>query len=125
MDMTPPDLWLVSLRGGAQPQAITHSPQPQFNQYQWSTVRYVTFPSQTDGVTLMGRIILPADFDPARRYPLIIGSVYTDAVRNQWGGRNAHPTWGLDQYLAGARLRAVDRQLARQLGDSARLSRKA
>ncbi len=31
---------------------------------------------------------------------MIIGSVYTDAVRNQWGGRNAHPTWGLDQYLA-------------------------
>jgi dipeptidyl-peptidase 4 len=99
-DMTPPDLWLVGLRGDVKPQAITHSPLEQFSQYQWSTVRYVTFPSQTDAVTLMGRIILPADFDPSRRYPLIIGSVYTDAVRNQWGGRNSHPTWGLDQYLA-------------------------
>ena len=29
-----------------------------------------------------------------------MGAVYTDAVRNHWGGRTAHPTWGLDQYLA-------------------------
>ena len=47
-----------------------------------------------------GRLTLPPDFDPDRTYPAILGSVYTDSVRNQWGGRTAHPTWGLDQYLA-------------------------
>ena len=32
-------------------------------------------------------------------YPAIIGSIYSNTLRNQWGGRNAHPVWGLDQYL--------------------------
>jgi dipeptidyl-peptidase-4 len=34
-----------------------------------------------------------------KKYPAILGSVYSNTVRNQWGGRTAHPTWGLDQYL--------------------------
>ena len=53
-----------------------------------------------DDTVLHGRLTLPPDFDPAKTYPAILGSVYTDSVRNQWGGRTAHPTWGLDQYLA-------------------------
>ncbi|WP_150531625.1 alpha/beta hydrolase family protein, partial [Staphylococcus aureus] len=60
---------------------------------------YVQFPSHVDGMNLLGRVSVPADFDPAKKYPVIVGSVYSDAVRNQWGGRRAHPTWGLDQYL--------------------------
>ncbi len=99
-DMTPPDLWLVGLRGAAKPLQLTHSPLPEFAQHTWATVRYVTFPSHTGGPDLMGRIILPPGYDASHHYPVIIGSVYTDAVRNQWGGRNSHPTWGLDQYLA-------------------------
>jgi len=99
-DATPPDLWLVDFRGPKKEQQLTHSPLPEFTNYTWASVRYVTFPSQTDGVSLMGRIVLPPGYVPGQRYPLIVGSVYTDAVRNQWGGRNAHPTWGLDQYLA-------------------------
>ena len=43
---------------------------------------------------------LPPDLDARRKYPAILGSVYNNTVRNQWGGRTAHPTWGLDQYLA-------------------------
>ena len=61
---------------------------------------YVTFPSHIDGTTLNGRLTLPPLLEPQRTYPAILGSVYTDSVRNQWGGRTAHPTWGLDQYLA-------------------------
>jgi dipeptidyl-peptidase-4 len=30
---------------------------------------------------------------------VIVGSVYSNTVRNQWGGRNAHPLWGLDAVL--------------------------
>jgi dipeptidyl-peptidase-4 len=37
--------------------------------------------------------------DRTKTYPAILGSVYSNTVRNQWGGRTAHPTWGLDQYL--------------------------
>lgn len=44
-------------------------------------------------------MMVPPDFDPDKKYPAIIGSVYSNSVLNQWGGRDAHPTWGLDQYL--------------------------
>jgi dipeptidyl-peptidase-4 len=79
--------------------SITNSPLPGFYQQQWADVRYVEFPSRVDGMKLLGRLSLPPDFDPERRYPLIVGSVYSDSVLNQWGGRQSHPTWGLDQYL--------------------------
>jgi dipeptidyl-peptidase-4 len=116
-DDTPPDLWVTPLDpgeaspvgpGGEAPGEtsgqllwrITDSPLPEFDEYRWVTPEYVTFASHVDGTTLHGRLTLPPDFDPERRYPAILGSVYTDVVRNQWGGRTAHPTWGLDQLLA-------------------------
>ena len=79
---------------------ITESPIPQFHGYRWVTPEYVGFPSHIDGTRLHGRLTLPPDFDSSKTYPAILGSVYTDSVRNQWGGRTAHPTWGLDQFLA-------------------------
>jgi dipeptidyl-peptidase-4 len=103
-DSVPPDLWLVPLTAPGQDDGrerrITNSPLGEFDEYRWVTPEYVTFTSHVDGTTLHGRLTLPPDFDPSRTYPAILGSVYTDAVRNQWGGRTAHPTWGLDQYLA-------------------------
>lgn len=99
-DDTPPDLFLTSLREPRRERRVTRSPLAEFSSYRWATPSYVTFPSHVDGSTLYGRLTLPTDFDPERTYPAILGSVYTDTVRNQWGGRTAHPTWGLDQYLA-------------------------
>ncbi len=49
---------------------------------------------------LHARLTLPPGFDPTKKYPAILGSVYSNTVHNQWGGRIYHPTWGLDQYLA-------------------------
>jgi len=97
-DRTPHDLYHVDLSSGATTR-LTHSPRSDFDDYTWADVRYIEFPSRTDDVTLIGRLSVPADFDPERRYPLIVGSVYSDSVSNQWGGRQAHPTWGLDQAL--------------------------
>jgi dipeptidyl-peptidase 4 len=99
-DDTPPELLLTALGPERSERRVTHSPLADFSRYRWATPEYVTFRSHVDGVTLHARLTLPPDFDPSRRYPAILGSVYTDAVRNQWGGRTAHPTWGLDQYLA-------------------------
>jgi dipeptidyl-peptidase-4 len=42
---------------------------------------------------------LPKDFDPSQQYPLVVGSVYANTVRNTWGGGSALPIWGLDQHL--------------------------
>ncbi len=99
-DDTPPDLLLTALGTQRAERRVTRSPLDEFDRYRWVTPRYVTFPSHIDGTTLHGRLTLPPDFDPDRSHPAILGSVYTDSVRNQWGGRTAHPTWGLDQYLA-------------------------
>ncbi len=99
-DTSPPELLLTSLRGERREIPLTDSPLDEFDAYRWVKPSYVTFRSHADGTELHGRLTLPPDFDPERTYPAILGSVYTDSVRNQWGGRTAHPTWGLDQYLA-------------------------
>ncbi len=99
-DVTPPDLYLQPLTPGASPVQLTHSPLPEFSQYHWVAARYVDFPNVHDHTSLHARLTLPPDFDPAKHYPAILGSVYSNTVHNQWGGRIFHPTWGLDQYLA-------------------------
>ena len=101
----PPELLLTSLASPSgtetdRERRVTHSPIDEFSQYRWVEAEFVTFQSHIDGTTLHGRLTLPTDFDPTQTYPAILGSVYTDSVRNQWGGRTAHPTWGLDQFLA-------------------------
>ena len=101
-DETPPDLMLTSLQpssGEETERRITSSPLAEFNEYRWVAPEYVTFESHVNGATLNGRLTLPADLDKTKKHPAILGSVYSNTVRNQWGGRTAHPTWGLDQYL--------------------------
>lgn len=98
-DTTPPELVLTDLSRPGSNTQVTKSPQPEFYRQTWANIGYVEFPSHVDGTNLVGRLSLPANYDPSKRYPLIVGSIYSDAVRNQWGGRRAHPTWGLDQYF--------------------------
>ncbi len=102
-DNVPPDLYMTRMSGEGSTESesrVTHSPLAEFDEYQWVGARYVTFPSHVDGTELYGRLILPLHFQPGRRYPAILGSVYSNTVLNQWGGRTAHPNWGIDQYLA-------------------------
>jgi dipeptidyl-peptidase-4 len=97
-DKTPPDLYLIDFENLSS-ERITTSPSAAFHKQRWADVRYIQFDSHIDGTPLLGRLSLPPNFDPAQRYPLIVGSVYSDSVLNQWGGRTSHPTWGLDQHL--------------------------
>ncbi len=99
-DLIPPDLYLTALREASAAVQVTHSPQPEFNDYRWVGPRYVSFSNVHDGTELHARLTLPPGFDQTTKYPAILGSVYSNTVHNQWGGRVAHPTWGLDQYLA-------------------------
>jgi len=99
-DVTPPDLYLQDVTGRGVPRQVTHSPLPEFSSYRWVAAKYVTFPNGTDGTTLHARLTLPPDFDPHKKYPAILGSVYSNTVHDEWGGRIYHPTWGLDQFLA-------------------------
>jgi dipeptidyl-peptidase-4 len=94
-DVTPTELYMVDGDGGAERQ-VTHSPPEEFGEHAWVQPRYVTFKSRVDGVSLHGRLMEPPDLDRSRRYPVIIGPVYSNTVRNQW--RGTHAT--LQQYLA-------------------------
>ncbi|KKB80657.1 hypothetical protein VW29_16780 [Devosia limi DSM 17137] len=99
-DMTPPELFVRPLQGGGEATQVTHSPLPAFASRRWADVRYVPFKSHVDGVELMARVTLPPGFTLHGNYPMVVGSVYSDGLLNQWGGRAAHPSWGIDQYLA-------------------------
>ena len=99
-DMTPAELLVQPLDANATPVRVTHSPLPAFAERDWAEVRYVEFTSSVDGARLMARVSLPPDFTRDGTAPMIVGSVYSDGLLNQWGGRAAHPSWGIDQYLA-------------------------
>jgi len=103
-DVTPPDLHIQSTVGAsASPmrrRQVTHSPLAEFNDYHWVAPKYVVFKNINDGTPVHGRLTLPPDFDRAKKYPAILGSVYSNSVHNEWGGRVYHPTWAIDQFLA-------------------------
>ncbi|KFL31190.1 hypothetical protein JP75_09855 [Devosia riboflavina] len=99
-DMTPPEYFVQFLDGATEPMQVTHSPLPAFAQRRWADVRYIPYKSHVDGAELMARVTLPPDFQPDGTHPMVVGSVYSDGLLNQWGGRAAHPSWGIDQYLA-------------------------
>jgi dipeptidyl-peptidase 4 len=73
---------------------------------QWE---FFTLPGP-DGSRLPGRLVKPAGFDPARRYPVIIyhyGGPGSQVVDNQWGGRNL---WHKLMALRGFAVFSVDNQ---------------
>jgi dipeptidyl-peptidase-4 len=97
-DRIPPELFLTSLSGGRETR-VTHSPLPEFAALEWVEPEYVSFKSHVDGATIHGRLQVPGNLDRSKKHPAIIGSIYSNTVRNQWGGRNAHPLWGLERHL--------------------------
>lgn len=91
-DTTPSELYLAEV-GSAEPaRRLTHSQPPAFDRRPWGQVRYATFPSSVDGATVHARIVEPRGLDRSDRRPVVFGPVYSNTVRNRWGGR-----WGLIQ----------------------------
>lgn len=97
-DTTPAELYLLSLDGNVEERRITHSPLPEFNEYQWLKPRYVSFPSRIDDFTIHARIIEPPNMAPGKRYPVVFGSIYSNTVLNQWNADR--PTSFLQQQMA-------------------------
>lgn len=92
-DTQPPELYLQTEPGGKEVRMTTSTP-ASFAERSWSEPRYVTFPSLSDDATLHAKIFEPVGLDRARRHPVIFGPVYSNTVRNRWGGR-----YGLLQQL--------------------------
>ena len=84
-DRSPPELFLLPT-GETEPLRITHSPSPAFAEFPLAEVRYLWTPAVGDAPPLHVRLMLPADFDASRRYPVLFGPMYSNTVRNRWGG---------------------------------------
>lgn len=90
-DLGPAELYIVEVNQPAAQLRVTRSPVPEFYEYQWVEPRYVSFPSRLGDYTLHARIIEPPHLDRSARYPVILGNVYSNTVRNSWTTRG-HPT---------------------------------
>ena len=96
-DTAPSELYLLDVEGGEE-RRVTHSPLSEFDDYEWLTPRYVSFPSRIDDFEIHARIIEPPNMEPGRRYPVIIGSVYSNTVQRSWNPDR--PTSILQQQMA-------------------------
>jgi dipeptidyl-peptidase-4 len=85
-DVSPTELVVLEARAGAPQRRITSSPLREFSQHQWTPARYATFKSAGDGFLIHARILEPPGLDKTRRHPVIFGPVYSNTVRNRWGG---------------------------------------
>ncbi len=93
-DVTPAALLVGEARPGATLRRVT-TPPAEFAAHSWVRARYQTFTNQVDRFTVHARIQEPANLDRSRRHPVIFGPVYSNTVRNRWGGL----TGTLQQYL--------------------------
>lgn len=94
-DLTPPEL-LVGEAGAVAPLTrVTTSPPAEFARHVWARPRYEVFRNAVDGFQVHARILEPAGLDRTRRHPVVFGPVYSNTVRNRWGGMNGT----LQQYL--------------------------
>jgi len=97
-DTTPTELYLLGVGEGSEQRRITRSPTDDFENHDWIPARYVEFDSRIDDYTLHARIVEPPDMDPDKKYPVIIGNIYSDTVRNAWNPDR--PTTSLQQQMA-------------------------
>jgi dipeptidyl-peptidase 4 len=95
-DITPPHLLLVPMRGGME-REVTPPGGPALRSAQLVAPRYVTMagPGDVAGAdSLRAKVWLPAAAQRGERVPVIFGPIYSNTVRNRWGG-----TYGLLQQL--------------------------
>lgn len=95
-DVTPPHLVLVPMRGGAE-QVVTTPGGPALAAAQLAAPRYVTIagPGDVPGAdSLRVKLWLPAAALRGEQVPVLFGPVYSNTVRNRWGG-----TYGLLQQM--------------------------
>ena len=84
--MTPPRQDLDRM-DGSRVAAINENPVPELADYAISPVEFPTVPAK-DGTTLYARMIKPPNFDPARKYPVLVdvyGGPQDQEVQDAWG----------------------------------------
>jgi dipeptidyl-peptidase-4 len=97
-DAHPAELYLGSTASRDASKRVTSSPIDAFSEYDWIEPRYVTFPGPDGERRLHARIVEPRNIQPGERYPVLIGNIYSNTVRNAWDADR--PTTNLQQRLA-------------------------
>ncbi len=72
-DTTPTELYLLDLESPTAESRVTYSPPKPFDDIPWIQPKYVTFKSRIDDYTLHGRLVVPPDLEPGKKYPVILG----------------------------------------------------
>ncbi|HEY3174127.1 MAG TPA: S9 family peptidase [Candidatus Polarisedimenticolia bacterium] len=125
--MSPPALTLRA-PGGALIDTLDEGMSKELAGYRRGKVEFREVPA-TDGVKLPAMITLPPDFDPSRKYPVLVyvyGGPHGQVVANQWAGARGlwHQMmaarglviWSLDNRGMGGRGHAWETPLYRAMG---------
>jgi len=90
--MIPPEVFVLR---GRKRSAVTRSPLPAFSKILKPRVERMTFTNKSDGRTVHAKLILPHDFDPDKRYPVVLSCVYAGQGKESFGRYQL-----LDTYMA-------------------------
>jgi dipeptidyl-peptidase-4 len=84
---TPPRVWVQTTRDGPRRFPVEDATRAPLLEFERASLEWVELRA-SDGTPLYGSLVKPADFDPSRRYPVIL-SVYggpeSQVVTNAWG----------------------------------------
>lgn len=80
----PDDLFLISTEEPGSMKRLTTSPHADFAKVAKPTLRYFTYPNKEDGKLIRGYMLMPPDFNPAKRYPVVLSCVYANLAKNRW-----------------------------------------
>ena len=85
---TPKIIQLKELRTGNLIRTIEETDKSQFEEYEWETPKIIQFSSLDSSSMLDGLLLLPKNYNPDKKYPLIVhgyGMPGTQIVWNKWG----------------------------------------
>ncbi|MFN2384797.1 MAG: DPP IV N-terminal domain-containing protein [Thermoanaerobaculia bacterium] len=121
----PPVVSLLSSQGRSV--RVVIRPESRLGEYALATTEEVELPGD-DGARLEARLVKPADFDPARRYPVVVfmyGGPHSQVVRDNWGATSlldhllasrGFLVWSLDNRGSWGRGHAWESAIFRSMG---------
>ncbi|HYN01998.1 MAG TPA: S9 family peptidase [Vicinamibacteria bacterium] len=123
---TPSKLW-VSSQDGTKRYALEENANPPILGFERGTLEFAEVKA-ADGTTLYGALLKPADFDPQKRYPVVLsiyGGPHAQTVSNSWGvvspfahlmASRGFLVWSLDNRGMAARGTAFESAVYHDLG---------
>jgi dipeptidyl-peptidase-4 len=123
---TPPKVWLTS-QDGTRRYVIEDNAEPPILGFERGTLEWAEVKAK-DGTTLYASLLKPADFDPEKRYPVVVsiyGGPHGQTVTNGWGNTSPFEhllashgflVWSLDNRGMAARGTAFESAVHRDLG---------